>query len=139
MKAGPGELKVRNLGLHPACPGCNREADVAKGYPFRPDWFIHPSEHVKECLEHFKITTDELIAKMGITRTNGDLNHAQLFMEGDRPMTADLAWRLYKTLGPSPEYWMNLQRGHDLVKYKPKGLSKLKKLKDPKEGECGCS
>ena len=34
---------------------------------------------------------------------------------GARPITADLALRFGKALGPSPEYWVNLRAAYDLA------------------------
>ena len=35
-------------------------------------------------------------------------------LRGDRPVTAELALRLGRALGQSPQYWLNLQTAYDL-------------------------
>ena len=35
-------------------------------------------------------------------------------LKGDRPVTAELALRLGRALGQSPQYWLNLQTAYDL-------------------------
>jgi addiction module HigA family antidote len=35
-------------------------------------------------------------------------------LKGDRPVTAELALRLGRALGQTPQYWLNLQSAHDL-------------------------
>ena len=38
---------------------------------------------------------------------------------GKRGVTPKTAWLLSQALGTSPEFWTNLQAGHDLVRQKP--------------------
>ena len=35
-------------------------------------------------------------------------------LRGDRPVTAELALRLGRALGQTPQYWLNLQTAYDL-------------------------
>jgi addiction module HigA family antidote len=35
-------------------------------------------------------------------------------LKGDRPVTAELALRLGRALGQTPQYWLNLQAAYDL-------------------------
>jgi len=35
-------------------------------------------------------------------------------LSGSRPVTAELALRLGRALGQSPQYWLNLQTAYDL-------------------------
>ena len=35
-------------------------------------------------------------------------------LKGDRPVTAELALRLGRALGQTPQYWLNLQTTYDL-------------------------
>jgi addiction module HigA family antidote len=35
-------------------------------------------------------------------------------LKGDRPVTAELALRLGRALGQTPQYWLNLQSTYDL-------------------------
>lgn len=47
-------------------------------------------------------------------------------VRGKRGITPDTAWLLAKSLGTSPEFWMNLQVAYDLSSRKPpKGIKRL--------------
>jgi addiction module HigA family antidote len=35
-------------------------------------------------------------------------------LKGDRPVTAELALRIGRSLGQTPQYWLNLQTAYDL-------------------------
>ena len=47
-------------------------------------------------------------------------------VRGKRGITPETAWLLAKSLGTSPEFWMNLQVAYDLTSLKPpKGIKRL--------------
>ena len=47
-------------------------------------------------------------------------------VRGKRGITPDTAWLLAKSLGTSPEFWMNLQVTYELSSLKPpKGIKRL--------------
>ena len=40
-------------------------------------------------------------------------------ISGKRGVTPETAWLFSRALGTSPEFWTNLQAGHDLARLKP--------------------
>ena len=47
-------------------------------------------------------------------------------VRGKRGITPETAWLLAGALGTTPEFWINLQTNHDLVRNRPK--TKVRKL-----------
>jgi len=41
-------------------------------------------------------------------------------VRGKRGVTPETAWLFAEALGTSPEFWLNLQSNHDLVRFRPK-------------------
>ena len=70
---------------------------------------IHPGEHLAEILEELGISRYRLAKAIGVppVRIN-DIVHCR------RAITADTALRIGKALGTTAEFWLNLQRMHDL-------------------------
>jgi len=83
---------------------------------------IHPGE----------ILQDEFLIPMGISayKLSKSIEVQQtrisLIIKGERGITAYTAMRLSKYFGTTPEFWMNLQREHDLRKVK----SEIKRIND---------
>jgi antitoxin HigA-1 len=78
-----------------------------------------------------KILLEEFMKPMGITgnalalalrvqpsRING-------IIHGTRSVTADTALRLAQYFGNSPEFWLNLQTGHDLTRAREENGQKI--------------
>jgi len=70
---------------------------------------IHPGEFLAETLEELGFSQAALARRLGVTPMR--ISHV---IKGTRPITADLALRLSKALGTTPEYWLNLQSTYDL-------------------------
>ena len=70
---------------------------------------IHPGEFLRETLEDMGLTQVALADALGVSPMR--VSH---LLRGDRPVTAELALRLGRTLGQTPEYWLNLQTTYDL-------------------------
>ena len=70
---------------------------------------IHPGEHLAEMLEELGISQYRLAKAIGVPpiRIN-DIVHCR------RAVTADTALRIGQVLSMTPEFWLNLQRMHDL-------------------------
>ena len=69
---------------------------------------IHPGEHLAEMLEELGISQQRLANEVGTPSSLiEDIVHCC------RPITADMALRLGRVLGVSPEFWLNLQRIYD--------------------------
>ena len=70
---------------------------------------IHPGEHLAEYLDELGISQYRLAKATGVPpRRVNEIVH------GRRAITADTALRLGQALRMTPEFWLNLQRIHDL-------------------------
>ncbi len=70
---------------------------------------IHPGEFLRETLEDMGLTQAALADAIGVSPMR--VSH---LLKGDRPVTAELALRLGRALGQTPQYWLNLQSAFDL-------------------------
>ena len=70
---------------------------------------IHPGEILREELAEIGISANAFAAAIRVpaNRVTGILN-------GARSITADIALRLAKYFGTTPEFWLNLQSAYDL-------------------------
>ena len=70
---------------------------------------IHPGKHLAEFLEELGISQYRLAKAIDVPpRRINEIVH------GRRSVTADTALRIGRALGMTPEFWLNLQRMHDL-------------------------
>lgn len=70
---------------------------------------IHPGEHLAEILDELGISQYRLAKAIGAPpRRINEIVH------GRRSITADTALRIGQALGMTPEFWLNLQKMHDL-------------------------
>ena len=70
---------------------------------------IHPGEFLRETLEDLAMTQAAFADAIGVSAMR--VSH---LLKGDRPVTAELALRLGRALGQTPQYWLNLQSAYDL-------------------------
>ena len=70
---------------------------------------IHPGEFLREALDGLAITQSAFAQAIGMSAMR--VSHV---LKGDRPVTAELALRLGRALGQTPQYWLNLQTTYDL-------------------------
>ncbi len=70
---------------------------------------IHPGEFLRETLDELGLTQTAFADALGVSPMR--VSH---LLRGDRPVTAELALRLGRALGQSPQYWLNLQTAFDL-------------------------
>lgn len=75
--------------------------------PFKPDWRVSPGETIKDAMEERGWTQRVLADRLGIDR----LKTGRL-LEGQEPLTADLARRLQNTLGISAQFWLNMEANY---------------------------
>lgn len=72
----------------------------------------HPGEFIREVyMEPFEITGRQLAAKLGVAPST--LNRV---LKGSSGLSSEMALRLSKALGRSPESWLTMQDNHDLWK-----------------------
>ena len=70
---------------------------------------VHPGEFLRETLEDLVMTQSAFAEAIGVSAMR-----ASHVLKGDRPVTAELALRLGRALGQTPQYWLNLQSAYDL-------------------------
>ena len=70
---------------------------------------IHPGEFLKETLYELGLTQAAFADALGVSPMR--VSH---LLRGDRPVTAEMALRLGRALGQTPQYWLNLQTTYDL-------------------------
>lgn len=84
---------------------------------------IHPGEILKtEFLDELGITPYALSKNTGIDR--GNLSR---IINGKSAISADIALRLAKFFGTSPDSWMNLQSRYELETAKDQGLRRIER------------
>jgi antitoxin HigA-1 len=70
---------------------------------------IHPGEYLREILDDMALTQTAFAQAIGVSPLR--VSH---LLKGQRPVTAELALRLGRALGQTPQYWINLQSAYDL-------------------------
>lgn len=86
----------------------------------------HPGEFIKEVyLEPNEISARELAKRLGVSISG--LNRV---LRGSAGVSPELALRLSKALGRSPESWLAMQYNHDLWQAKKRvNLAKVRKVR----------
>lgn len=76
---------------------------------------VHPGEVLlEEFLRPLGITQVAFAEHVGIS-----LQRVNEIVNGKRGVTPQTAWLLAQALSTTPEFWLNLQAAHDLVKARP--------------------
>ena len=76
----------------------------------------HPGEIlVEEFLKPLGISQVALAKHLGIP-----VQRINELVRGKRGVTSETAWLLAGALGTTPEFWINLQTNHDLVRNRPR-------------------
>jgi antitoxin HigA-1 len=70
---------------------------------------IHPSTFLKETLAELGVTQAAFAHKIGVPAMR--ISH---IINGQRPVTAELALLFGQAFGQTPQYWLNLQADFDL-------------------------
>lgn len=70
---------------------------------------IHPGEFLSEILGELGVSQAQFARAVGVSPMR--VSHV---INGARPVTAELALRFGRSLGQSPQYWLNLQAAYDL-------------------------
>lgn len=70
---------------------------------------VHPGEFLRETLDDLAMTQSAFAEAIGVSAMR-----VSYLLKGDRPVTAELALRLGRALGQTPQYWLNLQSAYDL-------------------------
>lgn len=70
---------------------------------------VHPGAFLAEGLGELGLSQAEFARAIGVSPMR--ISHV---VKGTRPVTAELALLFGKAFGQAPQYWLNLQRQHDL-------------------------
>ena len=70
---------------------------------------IHPGEHLADILRELGVSQRRLANAVGVPSVR-----ISQIVRGRRPITADVALRIGQALRMTPDFWLNLQRMHDL-------------------------
>ncbi|MDZ7967110.1 MAG: HigA family addiction module antitoxin [Nostoc sp. DedSLP03] len=70
---------------------------------------IHPGEVIADILDDLDINTPKFAEILGVSN-----KITQEIINGQRPITVDIAIRLGKALGNGPRLWLNLQQKVEL-------------------------
>ena len=73
-----------------------------------------------------EILLDDFLKPLGVSQValaehlDVPVQRINELVRGKRGVTSETAWLLAGALGTSPEFWVNLQASHDLVRNRPK-------------------
>jgi addiction module HigA family antidote len=70
----------------------------------------HPGGIVKDCIEDLDLSVTEAAAVLGVTRTT-----LSRVINGRSGVSPEMAFRLSKAFGSTPEMWLRLQSAYDLA------------------------
>lgn len=93
---------------------------------------IHPGEHLAEQLQHLGLSAAALARQINVPA-----NRITSILKGQRAVTGDTALRLGHFFGSSADFWLNLQKTHELrMAERQMGatLAKLPRLSDLEKG-----
>ncbi|MGH8500756.1 MAG: HigA family addiction module antitoxin, partial [Methylococcales bacterium] len=74
---------------------------------------IHPGEILKGELTELGLSANAFAKALGVPA-----NRITAILNEQRSITADIALRLSRFFGTTPEFWMSLQASHDVKKAK---------------------
>lgn len=93
---------------------------------------IHPGEFLRETLGDLGLTQAAFADAIGVSPMR--VSHV---LRGERPVTAELALRLGRALGQTPQYWLNLQTTYDLKVALADMKGSLKAVRELAQTEAG--
>ena len=70
---------------------------------------IHPGEHLKEFMDDFGLTMNQLAKALRVSP-----NRITAIVHGTRGITAETAMRLARYFGTSVQMWMNMQAHYEM-------------------------
>jgi addiction module HigA family antidote len=84
----------------------------------------HPGRLIKSELDELGVSVSEAAEKLGVTRS-------QLYrvINGESAVSAEMAYRLEKSIGSTADFWLRLQVKYDLARIRARASSiKVEKL-----------
>ena len=84
---------------------------------------VHPGEVLKDELDELGISQSALAEHIGVLpKTINEI------CRGKRGISAEMAWNLSRSLGATPNFWMNLQDNWELAEVSKERFIKLSKI-----------
>ena len=84
---------------------------------------VHPGEVLKDELDELGISQSALAGHIGVLpKTINEI------CRGKRGISAEMAWKLSRSLGASPNFWMNLQDNWELAEVSQERFIKLSRI-----------
>jgi len=87
---------------------------------FTPNIAIAPGETIRENMVFLGMNQKELAARLDMTQ-----KHLSNIINGNAPITYDTALKLESVIGPSAQFWMNLETNYQLSKARLEEQEKL--------------
>ena len=89
---------------------------------------IHPGEHLKEFVDDFGLTTNQLAKALHVSP-----NRIAAIVHGECGITGETALRLSRYFGTTPEFWLNLQKQYELQVALDEFEARIRKEVQPRE------
>ena len=89
---------------------------------------IHPGEHLKEFLDDFGLTMNQLAKALHVSP-----NRVTAIIHGTRGITGETALRLSRYFGTTPQFWLNLQKHYELQVAQDEFEARIRKEVQPRE------
>lgn len=84
---------------------------------------VHPGLVLQDELEEIGVSQSALAGHIGVLpKTINEI------CRGKRGISAEMAWKLSRALGASPNFWLNLQNNWELTQIQSKNFEKLEKI-----------
>jgi len=91
---------------------------------------IHPGEHVREFMDDFGLTMNQLAKALHVSP-----NRITAIIHGTRGITAETAMRLARYFGTSVQMWMNLQARYEMEVARDEFEATILKEIQPRQSE----
>ncbi len=84
---------------------------------------VHPGLVLQDELDEISLTQSALAAHIGVLpKTINEI------CRGKRGISAEIAWKLSKALGASPNFWLNLQNNWELSQVRSANFQNVEKI-----------
>lgn len=84
---------------------------------------IHPGLVLQDELNELGLSQSKLAQHIGVLpKTINEI------CRGKRGISAEIAWKLSKALGASPNFWLNLQNNWELSMFDEKKVSRIERM-----------
>jgi addiction module HigA family antidote len=107
--------------VHLFVRSCTKEVDMSMKNP------VHPGKIIRHSLEAAGMTVTEAAKWLGVTRPT-----LSRVLNGKSSVSPEMAVRISKAVGSTPEHWLRMQLAYDISQMRDKAASiNVRKLPDP--------